>query len=130
MVFFGPISSIFDVATFALMWFVFYANDASTQSLFQSGWFVEGLLSQTLIVHLIRTRRVPFLQSRAAAPLIGMTAAIVAVGIFLPQGPLAHAFRLQPLPLPYFAWLLLVLVGYIALAQSMKGWYARRFGWQ
>ena len=63
MVFIGPISSIFDYATFALLWYVFGANAVANQSLFQSGWFVEGLLSQTLIVHMIRTRQIPFLQA-------------------------------------------------------------------
>ncbi len=66
MVFFGPISSIFDILTFCLMWWVFHANTPEHQTLFQSGWFVVGLLSQTLIVHMIRTRRIPFIQSRAA----------------------------------------------------------------
>jgi magnesium-transporting ATPase (P-type) len=66
MVFFGPISSIFDMTTFALMWFVFDANTPQ-QTLFQSGWFVGRLLTQTLIVHMIRTPRIPFLQSRAPA---------------------------------------------------------------
>ncbi len=66
MVFFGPISSIFDILTFGLMWWVFHANTVEMQTLFQSGWFIEGLLSQTLIVHMIRTRRIPFVQSRAA----------------------------------------------------------------
>ena len=84
MVFFGPISSIFDIATYALMWYVFQANAPEHQTLFQSGWFVEGLLSQTLIVHMIRTRRIPFLQSRAAWPLMVMTLAVVCLGLFLP----------------------------------------------
>ncbi len=70
MVFFGPISSIFDILTFCLMWWVFHANTPETQTLFQSGWFVVGLLSQTLIVHMIRTRRVPFIQSCASWPLM------------------------------------------------------------
>ncbi len=73
MVFFGPISSIFDILTFGLMWWVFHANTVEMQTLFQSGWFIEGLLSQTLIVHMIRTRRIPFVQSRAARPLFAMT---------------------------------------------------------
>ena len=74
MVFIGPISSIFDYATFALLWYGFGANTIAKQSLFQSGWFVEGLLSQTLIVHMIRTRKIPFLQSRAAGALMFTTA--------------------------------------------------------
>lgn len=83
MVFFGPISSIFDILTFCLMWWVFHANTPETQTLFQSGWFVVGLLSQTLIVHMIRTRRLPFIQSRAAWPLMAMTLLVMVVGVFV-----------------------------------------------
>ncbi|HOM14081.1 MAG TPA: magnesium-translocating P-type ATPase [Rubrivivax sp.] len=130
MVFFGPISSVFDIATFAMMWFVFGARTPAQQTLFQSGWFVVGLLTQTLVVHMIRTPKVPFVQSRAAAPLMAMTGVIAAVGIFLPMGPLAHYFRLQPLPPLYFALLPLIVLGYVALTQAMKGVYRRRWGWQ
>lgn len=86
MVVFGPISSIFDMITFGLMWFVFSANTPEHQTLFQSGWFVVGLLTQTLIVHMIRTAQIPFIQSRAATPLLIMTAVIMCIGIFLPMG--------------------------------------------
>jgi Mg2+-importing ATPase len=130
MVFFGPISSIFDIVTFAMMWFVFGANTPEKQTLFQSGWFVVGLLTQTLIVHMIRTPKIPFIQSRAAPPLLVMTAVIMAIGIFLPMGPLAHYFKLQALPLPYFVLLPMILLGYMGLAQAMKGLYVRRYGWQ
>jgi Mg2+-importing ATPase len=130
MVYFGPISSLFDISTFALMWFIFGANTPAHQTLFQSGWFVEGLLSQTLIVHMIRTQKIPFIQSRAAWPLIGMTLVVMAVGIFIPMSPLASYFKLQALPLTYFPWLGVVLLAYMGLTQAMKGWYARRYGWQ
>jgi Mg2+-importing ATPase len=130
MVFFGPISSIFDITTFALMWYIFGANTPEHQTLFQSGWFIEGLLSQTLIVHMIRTRKIPFFQSRASWALMSMTLIIMLVGILLPMSPLAHYFKLQALPLTYFPWLLLILVAYAVLTQAMKGWYARRYGWQ
>jgi len=130
MVFFGPLSSVFDIATFALMWFVFGANSPEHQTLFQSGWFVVGLLSQTLIVHMIRTRKLPFIQSRAAWPLIAMTAAIIVIGIALPMSPLAPYFYLTALPLAYFPWLVAILFGYMALVQGMKGIYTRRYGWQ
>ncbi|PKH78810.1 magnesium-translocating P-type ATPase [Pseudomonas sp. Choline-02u-1] len=130
MLFFGPISSIFDITTFALMWYVFDANTPDHQTLFQSGWFVVGLLTQTLIVHMIRTPKIPFLQSRAAMPLMVMTAIIMAVGIFLPMGPLAHSFKLQALPSLYFVFLPLILLAYMALTQAVKGFYIRRFGWQ
>ncbi|QTT83643.1 magnesium-translocating P-type ATPase [Pseudomonas chlororaphis] len=130
MLFFGPISSIFDIGTFALMWYVFDANTPDHQTLFQSGWFVVGLLTQTLIVHMIRTPKIPFLQSRAAMPLLVMTLVIMAIGIFLPMGPLAHYFKLQALPSLYFVFLPVILLAYMALTQAVKGFYIRRFGWQ
>ena len=98
MMFIGPVSSIFDYATFAVMWFVFSAQVPASQSLFQSGWFIEGLLSQTLIVHIIRTAKLPFIQSRAALPLLFTTAAVMATGIYIPFSPIAHVIGLQPLP--------------------------------
>ncbi|WP_322881550.1 magnesium-translocating P-type ATPase [Pandoraea sputorum] len=130
MVFFGPISSIFDVLTFVAMWHLFGANSAEHQTLFQSGWFVEGLLSQTLIVHLIRTRRLPFIQSRAAWPLLLMTGAVMLIGIMLPLSPFAETFKMQALPLAYFPMLAAILLAYAVLTQLMKGVFARRFGWQ
>ena len=116
--------------TFAVMWWVFGAKTVAEQSLFQSGWFVVGLLTQTLIVHMIRTPKLPFIESRAAAPLTVMTLAIMAAGIFLPMGPLAGYFKLQALPLAYFPWLVGILLGYCALTTIMKRFYIRRFGWQ
>lgn len=130
MLFFGPISSIFDILTFCLMWFVFHANTPAEQGLFQSGWFVVGLLSQTLIVHMIRTQRVPFIQSRAAWPLMLMTLLVMAIGIVLPFSPLASYLQLQALPLSYFPWLIAILAGYMTLTQLVKGFYRRRYGWQ
>ena len=130
MVYFGPLSSVFDISTFALMWYVFGANNASHQTLFQSGWFVVGLLTQTLIVHLIRTPKLPFIESIAAFPLLVTTVLIMAIGIFLPMGPLAGYFKLEALPLAYFPWLLAILVGYVLLTTLMKRYYLRKFGWQ
>jgi Mg2+-importing ATPase len=130
MLFFGPISSLFDIATFGVMWWVFGANSVAQQGLFQSGWFVVGLLTQTLVVHLIRTPKLPFVQSHAAAPLTLMTLAIVAVGLWLPLGPLAGYFKLQALPAAYYGWLLAILLGYSGLTTLMKRFYIRRYGWQ
>lgn len=130
MLYFGPISSIFDILTFVLMWFVFLANAPERQTLFQTGWFVEGLLTQTLIVHTIRTQKIPFLQSRAAPALLVMTGAIMAAGVFMAMGPVSHYFKMEPLPLSYFAFLVAILLGYMVLTQAMKGFYARRYGWQ
>jgi Mg2+-importing ATPase len=130
MLYFGPVSSVFDLTTYALMWFVFGANTVAQQTLFQSGWFVVGVLTQTLIVHMIRTPRIPFVQSRAATPLLIMTSLIMALGIFLPMGPLAPAFKLQALPPVFFAYVTALLAGYVLLTQAMKTYYIRRFGWQ
>jgi P-type Mg2+ transporter len=130
MVFFGPISSVFDIVPFVVMWRVFHADTPAQQGLFQSGWFVVGLLTQTLVVHMIRTPKLPFIESRAAAPLLAMTLVIVAIGLFLPMGPLAPTFKLVPLPPAYFGWLLAILLGYALLTTAMKRFYVHRFGWQ
>ncbi|MBC7481768.1 MAG: cation transporting ATPase C-terminal domain-containing protein, partial [Rhizobacter sp.] len=130
MLFFGPISSLFDIITFAVLWWVFEANSVASQTLFQSGWFVVGLLTQTLVVHMVRTPKLPFLQSHAAAPLMAMTLAVMAFGLWLPMGPLAGYFRLQALPPAYFGWLMAILLGYCALTTVMKRFYIRRYGWQ
>ncbi|MFJ8351370.1 magnesium-translocating P-type ATPase [Streptomyces sp. NPDC094153] len=127
MVFIGPISSVFDITTFLVMWHVFSANTVGSQSLFQSGWFIEGLLSQTLIVHMIRTRRIPFIQSRASVPVMVMTAAVMAFGIALPFTPLGASIGLQPLPMSYFPWLIGTLLAYCVLTQLVKTWFIRRF---
>ena len=124
----GPISSVFDLTTFALLYFVFGANTPEKQALFQSGWFIEGLLSQTLIIHMIRTAKVPFLQSTAAPPLLLLTLTVMAVGVAVPFSPLGAAVGLVPLPWGYFPWLAATLLGYCVLMQLVKPWYIRRFG--
>ncbi|HTH68576.1 MAG TPA: magnesium-translocating P-type ATPase [Rhodanobacter sp.] len=128
MVWIGPVSSIFDITTFWLMWHYFGANSPAHQSLFQSGWFIEGLLSQTLIVHMIRTRRIPFLQSVASAPVLGLTVAIIVVGMLIPFSAIGAKIGMSPLPPMYFAWLALTLVSYCVLTQLMKLIYIRRYG--
>ncbi len=128
MVFIGPISSIFDITTYLLMWFVFGCQSSEMQTLFQSGWFIEGLLSQTLIVHMIRTRRIPFIQSNAAWPLMLMTFAIMGIGIAIPFTSFGSYIGLMPLPMSYFPWLIATLLCYCVLTQLIKMWYIRRFG--
>jgi Mg2+-importing ATPase len=127
MVFIGPISSIFDYATFFLMFYFFKANSPQHQSLFQSGWFIEGLLSQTLIVHMIRTKKLPFIQSWATAPVVALTSLVMAIGIFIPFSPLAAALKMQPLPLNYFPFLLGILLCYCILTQLIKLWFIKKF---
>ena len=128
MIWIGPTSSIFDITTYALMWFIFGANNIEAQSLFHSGWFIEGLLSQTLVVHMLRTQKIPFVQSTAAFPVIVMTILIMAVGIYIPFSPLGGLIGLQPLPWSYFPWLLATLFSYCCVAQLMKRIYIKRFG--
>ncbi len=128
MIFVGPTSSIFDITTFCLMWYVFGANAPEHQSLFQSGWFIEGLLSQTLVVHMIRTQKIPFIQSAASLPVLLLTGLIMGLGILVPFSPLGTAIGLQPLPWSYFPWLVATLLSYCALTQVVKTWYIRRFG--
>ena len=127
MIFIGPISSIFDYATFAVLWFVFKANSPEHQTLFQTGWFVESLLSQTLIVHMIRTRKIPFIQSWATAPVVALTTAIMAIGIALPFTSFASALKMQPLPITFFPWLLGILLTYCVLTQLIKTWFIKKF---
>ncbi|BCJ04234.1 magnesium-translocating P-type ATPase [Pseudomonas sp. RtIB026] len=128
MLWIGPTSSIFDITTFALMWYVFAANSVEMQALFQSGWFIEGLLSQTLVVHMLRTRKVPFFQSTAALPVILATGLVMCLGIYIPFSPLGAMVGLVPLPWEYFPWLAATLLGYCLVAQGIKTLYIRRFG--
>jgi Mg2+-importing ATPase len=124
----GPISSIFDFVTFGAMWYFFKANSLSSAPLFQSGWFVEALLSQLLIVHLIRTRQIPFLQSRASAPLMFGTIAIVAICIYAPYSTLGNQIGLVPLPSSYFILLTIILLSYGVLMYAVKVRFIKRFG--
>lgn len=127
MIFIGPVSSIFDIALFLVMWYVFGCNSPEHQTLFQSGWFVEGLLSQTLIVHMIRTRKIPFIQSTASWPVLGLTSVIMVLGIVIPFTQFGASIGLMPLPLSYFPWLAGILLSYCVLTQLIKQWYVKRF---
>jgi Mg2+-importing ATPase len=124
----GPVSSIFDYLTFALMFFVFKANVPAMQSLFQTGWFVEGLLSQTLIVHIIRTRKIPFIQSWATAPVVALTSLIMFIGILIPFTPVGAALKMTPLPLSYFPYLIAILTTYCVVVQLVKHFFVKKFG--
>ena len=125
----GPTSSVFDITTFLLLWFWFGANSIAPehQAFFQSGWFIESLLTQTLVVHMIRTRKIPFLQSSAAAPVLALTTAIIAIGIAIPYTMLGHKLGMVEMPAQYFAWLAVTVVAYCALTQFVKVFYMRRF---
>jgi P-type Mg2+ transporter len=139
MIFIGPISSVFDYATFALMWFAFHCSaflDPATTSvqqeslarLFQTGWFVESLLTQTLIVHIIRTRRIPFFESRASLHMTMTTVAIMAIGAWLPYSPFAADLGMVPLPALYWVWIAVFLATYAALTHFVKTWFFNCYG--
>jgi Mg2+-importing ATPase len=116
----GPISSIFDYTTYAVMWFVFKANTVAHASLFQTGWFVESLMTQTLIIHVIRTNKIPFIQSRASWPLMINSAVIMWVGAWLPISPFSSSLGFVALPSLYWPLLALTLFCYVVLTQLIK----------
>jgi Mg2+-importing ATPase len=122
----GPISSIFDYTTYAMMYFVFGAKTPAEAALFQTGWFVESIMTQTLIIHVIRTSKIPFFQSRASWPLVVTTVTIMAVGVWLPSSPLGPALGLVALPSSYWPLLAVTLLAYIMLTQVVKVMLLRR----
>ena len=139
MLFIGPLSSIFDYATFGLMLFVFHcqnftqlglsaAEKVGFERLFQTGWFVESLLTQTLIVHIIRSRRFPVVGSRASWPMTLTTLAVMAVAVWLPYSPFAESLGFVPLPRAYWLWIGAFLLAYGVLTHTVKVWFYNRFG--
>jgi Mg2+-importing ATPase len=147
IVFIGPISSIFDYTTYLMMWFVFKCNqlnlspppelvsrfakvtapdDTYAAALFHTGWFVESLMTQTLIIHVIRTNLLPFVQSRASWQLTVTTVLIMAIGALLPYSPLAAPLSFVPLPPLFWLLLLVTLLCYVGLTQIIKTWLIRK----
>ncbi len=126
ILFIGPISSIFDYLTFFMMLYIF--NAGNDPGLFHTGWFVESIFTQTLIIHIIRTNKIPFIQSRASWPLILTSLIIVAVGAWLTVSPVADTLGFVALPPLYWLYLAIMLLGYAILTQLVKTWFNRRFG--
>ena len=126
ILFIGPISSIFDYTTFFVMLWIFHCWNPSRASLFQTGWFVESLMTQTLIIHVIRTNKIPFLQSRSSWALIATTLSIMALGVWLPYSSLASALGFTHLPRLYWPILMLTLLSYMGLTQIIKVWLLRK----
>jgi Mg2+-importing ATPase len=126
ILFIGPISSIFDYLTFFMMLYVFdcWHNPA----LFHTGWFVESLFTQTLIIHVLRTNKIPFIESRASWPLILTSVIILAVGAALTVSPLANTLGFVALPPRYWLFLAIMLLGYAILTQVVKTWFIRKCG--
>jgi len=144
ILFIGPISSIFDYTTYAVMWFLFKCNQAAPSpelvarygseavnhthaaALFNTGWFVESIMTQTLIVHVIRTNLIPFIQSRASWQLTMTTLLIMGISAYLPYSPLAGALGFVALPPLFWPILLVTLVCYVGLTQVIKTWLIRK----
>ncbi len=127
MLFIGPISSVFDYVTFGILWFVFGASTIGTQALFQSGWFMEGLFSQTLIVHMIRTSKIPFIQSRPSKSLFFATLTIIMIGLSIPYTRLGKYVGMTPPPLTYFLYLFPIVFAYCLATQIVKHFFIKRF---
>jgi len=139
MMWIGPLSSIFDYATFFLMLYFFNcqlfsaagtsaADKTYYENLFHTGWFVESILTQTLIVHIIRTRRIPFVQSIASPFMIFTTLIVMIAGSVLPYTPMASYFGLVPLPSSFWWWVLSFLIAYSVLTHNVKSWFIRKYG--
>jgi Mg2+-importing ATPase len=144
ILFIGPISSIFDYTTFCVMWFYFKcshvvitpemtakfgdeaANHTYAAHLLNTGWFVESIMTQTLIIHVIRTNQIPFIQSRASWQLTMTTILIMGIGAYLPFSPLAQYLGFVPLPWQFWPVLAATLLCYLALTQVIKAWMVRK----
>jgi Mg2+-importing ATPase len=126
ILFIGPISSIFDYTTFFFMLYLFKCWDPSRAPVFQTGWFVESLMTQTLIIHVIRTNKIPFIQSRASWLLTGTTLSIMGLGAWLPYSPVASSLGLVHLPSLYWPILMVTLLSYMGLTQTIKFWLLRK----
>jgi len=125
ILFIGPLSSLFDYATYFAMLFIF--NAWFNPALFHTGWFVESLISQTLIIYIIRTEKIPFLQSRPSWPLTLTTLFICALGIYLPFSPLASALGFVALPPLYWFILFIFIITYFVLTQLVKKWFNKKY---
>jgi Mg2+-importing ATPase len=140
MIWLGPTSSVFDITTYIIMFFVicpvvvggaYGTKDINIDlfiSLFNSGWFIESLWSQTLVIHMIRTPKIPFIQSRASIPVLLLTSAAIAVGTITPYMPFGKALGMAAMPSVYFSWLIAMVLCYMFLATFMKSMYIKRYG--
>jgi len=123
MYFFGPISSLFDFLTF----FILYKIFSLPEPLFQTGWFIESLATQVLVIHVIRTRKLPFIESRPSKYLLVSTLACVATGWLIPYTPIGGYFGFQPLPVPLLGAIALIVFGYLVLVEAVKKIFYRRY---
>lgn len=127
MTFFGPLSSIFDILCYAVMWWAIGANKVELSPLFHCGWFVFGTISQVLVIHLIRTEKLPFVQSRPSMPLFLSTFIIAVLALVIGFTDLSVGFDMHRLPVQFIPWLAMILIGYLAAVQMMKKVYIQRY---
>lgn len=123
----GPVSSIFDFATFAILYFVFKANSIENQAVFQTGWFMESLFTQALVVMVIRTPKIPFIQSRPSMIMMGATGILLAIGLILPLSGIGRVIGFTHIHPSFYLWLAAVILGYFIVMQFVKSWYIRRY---
>jgi len=126
MMIIGPISSIYDFLTYGVMLFIFH----SSAELFHTGWFIESLCTQTLVIHVIRTGKIPFIESRPSRFLMTMSIIIVSIGIIIPFSPLAKPFGFVKPPPMYFVALFIMVITYLLLVQIVKKWFIRKYGYE
>lgn len=122
----GPISSIFDFVTFGVLWFVFHAS----QPLFTTGWFLESLLTQTLVIHIIRTGKIPFVESKPSQFLLFTSIYIVTIGLVIPLTPLGPYFKFVIPPPMFFVALIFIITAYLFLVQFVKSWFIKKYGYE
>ncbi|MDD4494526.1 MAG: magnesium-translocating P-type ATPase [Eubacteriales bacterium] len=128
MAYMGPLSSVFDILCFAVMWWIIGANTVELAPVFQSGWFVFGTVSQVLVIHMIRTAKIPFLQSKSSIPLLISTALVAIISVVVGFSQLAIGIDMLPLPIKFAPWLALILAAYFLSSQWIKRFYIRRYG--
>lgn len=128
MIYLGPLSSVFDIICFAVLWWVIGANTFELSPVFQSGWFVFGTISQVLVIHMIRTRKLPFIQSKPAAPLLLSTLIVTIIALVIGFSDLAIGIDMMPLPKSFALWLVVILSGYFLFTQLIKRFYIARYG--
>jgi Mg2+-importing ATPase len=128
MAFLGPLSSVFDIVCFAVMWWAIGANTVELSPLFQCGWFVFGTVSQVLVIHMIRTAKLPFLQSKSSIPLFFSTFVVAVIALATGFTDFAIGLDMHRLPLVFIPWLAVILAGYLLCVQLVKRLYVRRYG--
>ncbi len=122
----GPISSVFDFITFGVLLWIFHAQ----QPLFNTGWFMESLCTQTLVIHVIRTGKIPFIQSMPSQFLIFTSIYIVTIGMILPYTPWGGYFKFVMPPAMFFVALVIILAAYLVLMQFVKSWFIKKYGYE